>query len=127
MRFAECESICAKRIYGVCIGGDGGGVWLQLVIVGHSERRHYTAENSAKAVMRIKRAVDAGITPIYCIGETQSEHAAGDAKQVIEAQLLALLDLDKASLEKVKSFGLVIAYEPVWAIGTGQAATPALA
>jgi triosephosphate isomerase len=57
----------------------------QLVIVGHSERRHYTAENSAKAVMRIKRAADAGITPIYCIGETQSEHAAGDAKQVIEA------------------------------------------
>ena len=99
----------------------------QLVIVGHSERRHYSAENSARAVMRIKRLVDAGITPIYCIGETQSEHAAGDAKQVIEAQLLALLDLDKASLEKVKSFGLVIAYEPVWAIGTGQTATPALA
>ena len=99
----------------------------QLVIVGHSERRHYTAENSAKAVMRIKRAADAGITPIYCIGETQSEHAAGDAKQVIEAQLLALLDLGKASLEKVKSFGLVIAYELVWAIGTGQAATPAIA
>jgi triosephosphate isomerase len=94
----------------------------QLPTIGYSEQRHYSAENSAKAVMRIKRAVDAGITPIYCIGETQSGDAAGDAKQVIEAQLLALLDLDK-----VKSFGLVIAYEPVWAIGTGQAATPVLA
>lgn len=99
----------------------------RLVIVGHSERRHYSAENSSKPVMRIKRAVSVGVTPIYCIGKTQSEHAAGDAKLVIEAQLLALLDLDKASLEKVKSFGLVIAYEPIWAIGTGQAATPALA
>lgn len=70
--------------------------------------------------MRIKRAVSVGVTPIYCIGKTQSEHAAGDAKLVIEAQLLALLDLDKASLEKVKSFGLVIAYEPIWAMVQGK-------
>ncbi len=99
----------------------------QLAIVGHSERRHYSAENSAKAVIRIKRAVDAGITPIYCIGETQKEHAAGDAKKVIQAQVMALLDLDKKSLDNIKSFGLVMAYEPVWAIGADQAATPALA
>lgn len=99
----------------------------QLAIVGHSERRHYSAENSAKAVMRIKRAVDAGITPIYCIGETQAEHMAGEANQVIEAQVLALLDLDKTSLKKITSFGLVIAYEPVWAIGADQAATPEFA
>lgn len=99
----------------------------QLAIVGHSERRHYSAENSAKAVMRIKRAVDAGITPIYCIGETQEEHAAGDAKRVLAEQLMALFDLDKASLEKIKSFGMDIAYEPVWAIGADQAATPELA
>ena len=99
----------------------------QLTIVGHSERRHYSAENSEKAVLRIKRAVDAEITPVYCIGETQTEHAAGEAKKVIAAQVMALLDSDKASLEKIKSFGLAIAYEPIWAIGTDQAATPALA
>ncbi len=99
----------------------------QLAIIGHSERRHYSAENSAKAVIRIKRAVDAGIMPIYCIGETQAEHAAGDAKKVLTAQVMALLDLDKTTLDKIKSFGLVMAYEPVWAIGADQAATPALA
>jgi triosephosphate isomerase (TIM) len=98
----------------------------QLAIVGHSERRHYSTENSAKAAIRIKRAVDAGITPIYCIGETLQEHQAGHAKQVIEAQLNALLGLEAASLEKIKAFGLVIAYEPVWAIGADQAATPEL-
>lgn len=99
----------------------------QLAIVGHSERRHYNAENSEKAVIRIKRAVNAGITPIYCIGETQAEHAVGDAKKVLAAQIKALFDLDKASLDNIKSFGLVMAYEPVWAIGSDQAATPELA
>jgi len=99
----------------------------QLVILGHSERRHYSAENSKKAVIRIKRAVDAGITPVYCIGETLKEHQAGHAKSVITAQVNALLDLDASSLNKIKAFGLVIAYEPVWAIGADQAATPALA
>lgn len=99
----------------------------QLAIVGHSERRHYSAENSAKAVIRIKRAVNAGITPIYCIGETQAEHAAGGAKKVLAAQVKALFNLDKTSLDNIKSFGLVMAYEPVWAIGADQAATPELA
>lgn len=99
----------------------------QLAIIGHSERRHYSAENSEKAVLRVQRTIDAGMTPVYCIGETQTEHSAGEAKQVITAQVMALLDLDKLSLEKITSFGLVIAYEPVWAIGTGQAATPVFA
>lgn len=114
--------------YTACVSADMVAEFgCQLAIVGHSERRHYSAENSAKAVIRIKRAVDAGITPIYCIGETQAEHAAGEAKKVLAAQLMALLDLDKICLEKIKSFGLVMAYEPVWAIGADQAATPELA
>lgn len=96
----------------------------KLVIVGHSERRLYSAENSTKAVMRIKRALDGGMTPIYCVGETQAEHAAGDAKSVIEAQVLALFGLDTETRQRMQSNGIIIAYEPVWAIGAEHPATP---
>lgn len=95
----------------------------QLAILGHSERRIYSAENSAKATVRIKRALDAGITPIYCIGETQAEHAVGDAKSVIETLVLALFDLDTETLKRMSSNGIVIAYEPIWAIGAEYPAT----
>ncbi len=94
------------------------------VIVGHSERRTYSYESNQTAVIRIKRAVDAAITPIYCVGETLQEHAAGQTKQIIEAQVLALFDLDDRTLRHAKAINLVIAYEPVWAIGTGYPAEP---
>jgi triosephosphate isomerase (TIM) len=94
------------------------------VIVGHSERRSYSHESNQKAVTRIKRAVDAGITPIYCVGETLAEYGLNQTKKIIEAQILAIFDLDATSLARVKMVGLVIAYEPVWAIGTGHAALP---
>lgn len=125
---AQNVSQFARGAYTACVSAEMVAEFgCQLAIVGHSERRHYSAENSAKAIIRIKRAVNAGITPIYCIGETQKEHAAGEAKKVLAAQLMALFNLDKTSLEKIKLFGLVMAYEPVWAIGTDQAATPELA
>lgn len=125
---AQNVSQFERGAYTACVSADMVAEFgCQLAIVGHSERRHYSAENSTKAVIRIKRAVDAGITPIYCIGETQTEHVAGEAKKVLAAQLMALLSLDELSLKKIKSFGLVMAYEPVWAIGTDQAATPELA
>lgn len=95
-----------------------------LAIIGHSERRSYSHESNQKAVTRVKRAVDAGITPIYCVGETLAEHELGQAKSVIEEQVLALFGLDDATYAHAKALGLVIAYEPVWAIGKGQAAKP---
>lgn len=94
------------------------------VIVGHSERRTYSYESNQTAVMRIKRAVDVGITPIYCVGETLKERDADKTKQVIEAQVLAIFDLDDRTLRRTKAANLVIAYEPVWAIGTGYPAAP---
>lgn len=96
----------------------------KYAIVGHSERRTISHESNEKAAVRVTRAVNAGITPIYCVGETLSERESGLAKKVVEAQILAICNLDHATFERVKKVGIVIAYEPVWAIGSGRAATP---
>lgn len=93
-----------------------------LAIVGHSERRSYSHESNQMAVVRIKRAVEAGITPIYCVGETLAERELGQAQSIIKEQVQAIFELDRQTLLRVKAIGLVIAYEPAWAIGTGRAA-----
>lgn len=96
----------------------------KYAIIGHSERRTISHESNEKAAVRVTRAVNAGITPIYCVGETLRERETGIAKKIVEEQILAICNLDQATFERVKNVGIVIAYEPVWAIGTGKAATP---
>ncbi|MEO6207267.1 MAG: triose-phosphate isomerase [Candidatus Limnocylindrales bacterium] len=93
------------------------------VILGHSERRRDAGESDALIGCKLGRVVDAGLRPILCVGEQLDEREGGRAVAVVGAQLRgALADTDHASLTAA---GLVIAYEPVWAIGTGRNATGA--
>jgi len=90
------------------------------VIVGHSERRALYAENDQQVAQKFKAAQDAGLIPILCVGETLAEREAGQTEAVVARQLDAVLALVAiAGLRKS-----VLAYEPVWAIGTGKTATP---
>jgi len=98
-------------------------VGCKLVILGHSERRQLFGELDAAVNLKSRAALRAGLTPIICIGETLAERDAGETLGRIQAQLDgALVDMTDAELERI-----VIAYEPVWAIGTGRNATPAQA
>ena len=93
----------------------------QFVIVGHSERRALFGESDDIVNRKVSAVVAAGLRSILCVGETLEQREAGSASDVIGRQLRGGL----AGLHKVP--GLVVAYEPVWAIGTGQAATPEIA
>ena len=98
-------------------------VGCKLVILGHSERRQLFGELDAAVNLKARAALRAGLTPIICVGETLAERDAGETLGRIQAQLDgALVDMTDAELERI-----VIAYEPVWAIGTGRNATPAQA
>jgi triosephosphate isomerase (TIM) len=86
-------------------------------IVGHSERRQYFCETDETVARRARAALDAGLSVIACVGETEAEREAGETEEVLRRQV-SVLDADEQ---------LVVAYEPVWAIGTGKTATPELA
>ena len=90
----------------------------RYVILGHSERRQLFDENDEQVNLKVKAAFESGLMPIVCVGETLDQREAGRASEVVGRQMRAGLD----SLHYVA--GLVVAYEPVWAIGTGVAATP---
>jgi triosephosphate isomerase len=95
----------------------------RYVIVGHSERRAYHREDSALVAKKALAVLAEGMTPIVCVGETLEQREAGETAQVVGAQLDAVLEaLDAAAVQKI-----VVAYEPVWAIGTGRNATPEMA
>lgn len=95
-------------------------VGCEYVIVGHSERRSLFGESNATVAAKFKAALAEGLVPILCVGETLEQREAGDTEQVIDAQLDAVLE--GAGLEGFAR--AVVAYEPVWAIGTGHTATP---
>jgi len=95
----------------------------RYVIVGHSERRSYHAESNELVAQKALCAAVAGLTPIVCVGETLSQREAGQTEQVVGMQIEAAL----AALSAKELGNIVIAYEPVWAIGTGKTATPQMA
>lgn len=93
------------------------------VVIGHSERRAYHGETDAQVAAKTVAALAAGITPIVCIGETLAQREAGQTDAVVAQQLGAVL----AAISADDVAKLVLAYEPVWAIGTGKTATPQMA
>jgi len=92
----------------------------KYVIIGHSERRQYFGETDETVNKKVRQALNKGLLPIVCVGELLNEREAGRANEVIERQVVgALKGVTAAEMQKI-----VIAYEPVWAIGTGKTATP---
>ncbi len=91
----------------------------RYVIVGHSERRQYHGETDAAVAEKTRQALSAGITPIVCVGETLAEREAGATEEVVKRQLAAVIHVNGHCISEI-----VLAYEPVWAIGTGKTASP---
>lgn len=92
---------------------------VRYAIVGHSERRQHHGENDALVADKAKAALAAGMTPIVCLGETLAEREAGRTEEVVKRQLAAVIHTNGHCISEV-----VLAYEPVWAIGTGKTASP---
>ncbi len=95
---------------------------VRYAIVGHSERRHHHAETDALVADKVKAALAQGITPIVCVGETLAEREAGRTEEIVKRQLAAVIHINGHCISEI-----VVAYEPVWAIGTGRTATPDMA
>lgn len=92
----------------------------EYCLVGHSERRQYWGETDESVASKVARALESGLLPILCIGETLDERRAGSAESVVRSQLAGGL----AQLQPDQVGSVTLAYEPVWAIGTGETATP---
>lgn len=118
---------CSEHVEGAYTGEISPRTFKEMgghfVILGHSERRQYFAETSKGLNNKVRTAIKEGLAVIYCVGETLSEREAGQTLSLIEDQLhQGLNDMSMADAEN-----LIIAYEPVWAIGTGKTASPAQA
>jgi triosephosphate isomerase len=98
-------------------------LFVTYVILGHSERRQYFAETDAFINRKVLAALEANLSPILCVGETLAEREAGKTLDVVKRQM----ENGMAGIGAAQAERLVIAYEPVWAIGTGKTATPDMA
>lgn len=110
------QDVCAKTATTGAFTGDVSAgqladIGVKFVIIGHSERRAYYGEDNALLEAKIQQAVDAGLTVVFCVGETKLQYQA--------QQTLAVLDEQLSVLKSVPADRLIVAYEPVWAIGTG--------
>lgn len=92
----------------------------ELVLIGHSERRRNHGEGHDLLLRKLRRAVEGGLRPLYCVGESLDERRAGRAQEVVNGQLEMLGELGDTERAQLAA----VAYEPVWAIGTGETATP---
>ena len=123
--------VAAQDVYWEREGAFTGEISAQMlvdagcraVIVGHSERRQYFGETDAWVHRKTKAALEAGLTPIVCVGETLAERDANRTEEVLERQFDGAL----AALTSAEFSRILLAYEPVWAIGTGRTATPDMA
>jgi triosephosphate isomerase (TIM) len=95
-------------------------VLARAVLVGHSERREIFGENDALVARKTRRAVEAGLLPVVCVGETKEERDAGGMWEKVSGQVRRVLE----KIGEVGGDSIVFAYEPIWAIGTGDTATP---
>lgn len=96
-------------------------IGAKFVIIGHSERRSYHHENDALIALKARAALDAGLTPVLCIGETKEERESNQTEKVLSRQLNAILPTIDPCKDEI-----LLAYEPRWAIGTGVSATPGM-
>ncbi len=114
---------CSAHEQGAYTGEVSAGMLAEFgcryVIVGHSERRAYHAESDQLVADKAKAALARGVTPIVCVGETLAERDAGQTEEVVKRQLSAVIHTLAHCASEI-----VVAYEPVWAIGTGRTATP---
>jgi len=124
-------SIAAQDLYWAAEGAFTGEISPRMlvesscraVIIAHSERRQFFGENDETANRKVKAALAAGLTPIFCVGETLAERESHMTRAVLERQFRQGL----AALTAAEFSRIIVAYEPVWAIGTGRTATPEMA
>ena len=129
---ADCPTLSALELGAQDVSAQASGAYTgevsaamlkdmgcRYAIVGHSERRQYHFETDALVADKAKAALSTGITPIVCVGETLAEREAGRTEEVVKRQLAAVIHANGHCISEI-----VVAYEPIWAIGTGKTASP---